>query len=158
MEWVWQGIAREWLAVTGAPFLYGVALIFVTTTVATMIWFLLNLYYRSILASKDAEVALLLRQRDDYKDKLESASPEQVKALKPHVPADWDMPLTKTFRQTFRNQTVDLDGRHFIECSFENVTLRYQGTRPFMNSIPVSGSTRTSLVFSSHGPSRRAPL
>jgi hypothetical protein len=56
MEWIWQGIAREWLAVTGAPFLYGVALIFVTTTVATVIWFLLNLCYKSILASKDAEV------------------------------------------------------------------------------------------------------
>jgi hypothetical protein len=42
----------------------------------------------------------------------------------------WDdnKPLQRVFDQTFTNQTVILDGRHFFNPVFDNVTLVYQGT------------------------------
>jgi hypothetical protein len=44
--------------------------------------------------------------------------------------SEWDKPLTTIFRQNYKNETVQLDGKNFIECTFENVTFIYQGTRP----------------------------
>jgi hypothetical protein len=56
---------------------------------------------------------------------------------------DWDKPLTQVFRQHYKNETVLLDGKNFIECTFENVTLLYQGTRPIQmincKKIPGEG-------------------
>jgi len=45
---------------------------------------------------------------------------------------DWDRPLQKMFRRKYKDEVVELDGNHFIECTFENVTMRYQGRRPYM--------------------------
>ncbi len=43
---------------------------------------------------------------------------------------DWDKPLDNVFGQTYMNETVSMDGRHFIKCTFDNVTYLYNGTRP----------------------------
>jgi hypothetical protein len=69
------------------------------------------------------------------------ASQSRVQQLFPTT--DWDKPLTSVFRQNFKNETVELDGKNFVECTFENVTFLYQGTRPLqmMNckKIPTEG-------------------
>src|SRR6516164_2482158 len=56
---------------------------------------------------------------------------------------DWDKPLIDIFRQHYRNETVQLDGKNFIECIFENVTFAYQGMRPIQmincTKIPEEG-------------------
>src|SRR3984893_15621974 len=56
---------------------------------------------------------------------------------------DWDKPLSQVLRQHYKNETVLLDGKNFIECTFENVTLLYQGTRPLQmincKKIPAEG-------------------
>jgi hypothetical protein len=41
-------------------------------------------------------------------------------------------------RRTFRNESVDLDGKRFWDCTFNNVTLRFHGTGPveFMHGAP----------------------
>jgi hypothetical protein len=70
--------------------------------------------------------------------------------------SDWEKPLTPVYREAFKNETVQLDGKNFVECSFENVTFLYQGTRSFqmMNckKIPpddflVSVRTDNPVVF-----------
>ena len=44
----------------------------------------------------------------------------------------WDSsPNQRIYRQTFVNTTVELDGKSFEYCQFENVTLVYHGTAPF---------------------------
>lgn len=59
-----------------APIPYIVAL----AIVAGIIWAIVNWSYSAVLASKDAEIQLLERQRDDYKDKLGGATPDEAKA------------------------------------------------------------------------------
>lgn len=56
--------------------------------------------------------------------------------------ADWDKPLEKRFRIHFKNEAVLIDGFEFIECSFENVTFKYQGTRPFRFTGKNTGNSR----------------
>lgn len=45
-------------------------------------------------------------------------------------PVNWDAPLKRVYRQTFKNQTIELDGREFVESTFEHVTFAYNGTAP----------------------------
>lgn len=45
-----------------------------------VIWAVLGWSYRSRLQSRDDQIALLQRQRDDYKEKLGGASPDEAKA------------------------------------------------------------------------------
>jgi hypothetical protein len=45
-------------------------------------------------------------------------------------PANWDVPLKRVYGQTFKNQAIELDGREFVESTFEHVTFVYNGTAP----------------------------
>src|SRR5215467_9673898 len=42
-----------------------------------------------------------------------------------------DFPLTEIRQKTFKNETVQLDGNAFIDCTFDNVTLKFDGQAPF---------------------------
>jgi hypothetical protein len=42
-----------------------------------------------------------------------------------------DQNLKQIVNQTFRNETVDVDGKEFLECTFENVTFKFEGKRAF---------------------------
>jgi hypothetical protein len=42
---------------------------------------------------------------------------------------DWEKPLLRVFRQSYENETVELDGKSFVECKFKNVSFRYSGTK-----------------------------
>ena len=42
-----------------------------------------------------------------------------------------DFPLTTIQTKTFRNETVQLDGNEFIDCTFDNVVLKFDGKAPF---------------------------
>src|SRR5215469_6364838 len=42
-----------------------------------------------------------------------------------------DFPLKEIRGKTFKNETVQLDGNAFIDCTFDNVTLRFEGQAPF---------------------------
>lgn len=44
------------------------------------VWWLMNWRYGGIISHKDSEISLLKGQRDDYKDKLSGATPDQAKA------------------------------------------------------------------------------
>jgi len=42
-----------------------------------------------------------------------------------------DFPLKEIREKTFKNETVELDGNAFIDCTFDNVTLKFDGQAPF---------------------------
>jgi hypothetical protein len=42
-----------------------------------------------------------------------------------------DFPLRQIQTKTFRNETVQIDGNEFIDCTFDNVTFQFDGTAPF---------------------------
>jgi hypothetical protein len=44
------------------------------------VWWLMDWRYGGIITNRDSEIALLKGQRDDYKDKLSGATPDQAKA------------------------------------------------------------------------------
>ena len=69
-------ISEQWAVIESAPIPFAAALI----VLAGLIWTIVSWSYRSTVSSKDAEIALLVRQRDDYKDKLGGASPDEARA------------------------------------------------------------------------------
>jgi hypothetical protein len=42
-----------------------------------------------------------------------------------------DYPLKEYRGKTYKNETVQIDGNNFIECTFDNVTFRFDGEAPF---------------------------
>jgi hypothetical protein len=70
-------IIQQWEAIVAAP----IPFLTVVAAVAILIWLGLSYAYQTRLASRDGEISLLVRQRDEYKDKLGGASPEQAKIL-----------------------------------------------------------------------------
>lgn len=42
--------------------------------------------------------------------------------------------------QTFKNKTINLDGKEFIECVFENCTFRWNGERHSVQNCRIIGS------------------
>jgi hypothetical protein len=51
------------------------------------------------------------------------------------------LPKERIYRQTFTNTTVEVDGKAFDYCNFENVTLLYRGLAPFsLTESTFSGS------------------
>jgi hypothetical protein len=42
-----------------------------------------------------------------------------------------DLPLKQIQAKTFKNETVQLDGNEFIDCTFDNVALKFDGQAPF---------------------------
>jgi hypothetical protein len=71
-----QKILDQWAMVRAAP----VPFITVSAAIAAAIWFAVSFSYSTRLSNRDAEISLLTRQRDDYRDKLGGATPDQAKA------------------------------------------------------------------------------
>ncbi len=42
-----------------------------------------------------------------------------------------DFPLKQIREKTFKNEAVSLDGNEYIDCTFDNVILRFDGQAPF---------------------------
>src|SRR5262249_20857471 len=42
-----------------------------------------------------------------------------------------DYPLKEVRGKTFKEETVPIDGNNFIDCTFDNVALRFDGEAPF---------------------------
>ena len=64
---------------------------------------------------------------------------------------DWTIPLTQIRGAIFVNEKVDVDGKEFIDCTFNHVTFVYNGTAPFgmsHNTIikPIQFSTDSDSV------------
>jgi hypothetical protein len=79
----WDKILAQVAVVTSAPLPFFVAVLIA----AGLIWLAMDWRYNAIItgregiiANKDSEITLLKGQRDDYKDKLSGATPDQAKA------------------------------------------------------------------------------
>ena len=83
MIYLFEKLIKHWDVVKAAPFP-----VFIFVLIAgAMGWLISNWYYDakvasldSRLSSKDGEIALITRQRDEYKEKLGGASPDAAKA------------------------------------------------------------------------------
>ena len=42
-----------------------------------------------------------------------------------------DFPLKQIQSRTFKNETVQIDGNEFIDCTFDNVVFKFDGQAPF---------------------------
>lgn len=60
--------------------------------------------------------------------------------------------MAKNTQQTYRDQTVILDGSEFDRCVFENCVLEYQGVKP----VTLNGSTMTNCQWAFKGPAANA--
>jgi hypothetical protein len=76
-------------------------------------------------------IALVARLKNSRSVQQPAAIQEALPASNNFPITDWDKPLEKRFRKAYKNETVLLDGLEFIECTFENVTFKYQGTKPY---------------------------
>jgi hypothetical protein len=72
----WEKITPQFAAVWATPAPFVVALLIA----AGLIWLILDWRYRAIMANRDSEISLIKGQRDDYKEKLGGATPDQAKA------------------------------------------------------------------------------
>ena len=61
----------------------------------------------------------------------------QVFGYNPNFAWDDKKPLERVYQGKFTNETVLLDGKNFINPSFENVTLAYNGTGGFIVEQPT---------------------
>src|ERR1700722_19830693 len=53
---------------------------FIAVLIFGAVWWLMDWRYGGIVSNRDSEITLLKGQRDDYKDKLSGATPDQAKA------------------------------------------------------------------------------
>lgn len=76
--------------------------VFIVILIFAAVWWLMDWRYGGIITNRDSEISLLKGQRDDYKDKLSGATPDQAKAkiegleraVHMAIGAKWE-PLTK---------------------------------------------------------------
>lgn len=74
-QWI-QNLFAGWPMIKANLPLFAVILVLMLAAV----WWLMDWRYGGIIANRDSEITLLRGQRDDYKDKLNGATPDQAKA------------------------------------------------------------------------------
>ena len=62
---------------------------------------------------------------------------------------DWLKPLTPVINKKYKHETVELDGKEFQHCEFQDVTFVYNGTK---QTRFVNCEKRRRLSFSSRNP------
>ena len=55
-----------------------------------------------------------------------------------------DFPLKQIQTKTFKNETIQIDGNEFIDCTFDNVIFKFDGQAPFRFT---NGHFQTPLKF-----------
>ncbi len=68
-----------------------------------------------------------------------------------------DYPLQQIRGKTFKNETVQLDGNEFIDCTFDNVILEFDGQAPFRFTNDHF-ETRSKIEIKSNNPVVRATI
>jgi hypothetical protein len=87
MSDLYKKVADGWPVIAAAPETFAAIMIAFIVVAVPSIWLVLNWSYRTRienfqarLGSKDEQIASLQRQRDEYKNKLSGASPDEAKA------------------------------------------------------------------------------
>jgi len=69
-------LLEQWHIVRTSPVPFAIAVVIA----GVVLWFVINWSYNAILASKNAQIELLVRQVDDWKQKTDKSTPEEAKA------------------------------------------------------------------------------
>jgi hypothetical protein len=85
--------------------------------------------------------------------RIEAAEPVEVSTS--HFRAD--LPLTQVRDQTFANQTVEVDGKEFVDCTFDSVTFKFEGEAPFRFTT-VHFEHASKLAVASDNPAIQAAI
>ena len=113
---------EQWEVIARAPVPFFVAL----TVVGAIIWAVLSYSYSTRVTNLELEIALVTRQRDDYRDKLGGASPDQAKSkidelerrVKETIGSRWE-PLSKEEAARLSAAVANLEKRR-IQIMFAN--------------------------------------
>lgn len=114
--------------------------VFIVILIFAAVWWLMDWRYGGIITNRDSEISLLKGQRDDYKDKLSGATPDQAKAkiegleraVHMAIGAKWE-PLTKAENRDPGPQT-EIDSEkshsdHIRECIRQRAGAKLSGCR-----------------------------
>ena len=120
----------EWEVVKGAPRSFLLSLLAVSILiVGGMYW-----AFHTNLELKTDMIGSLEKENVKFKEEIIALRAAVPKELPPAPVQDYKkFPSDKfeqVFRRTFINETVELDGKFFEECTFSNVTFVYQGLGP----------------------------
>lgn len=131
-------ILGEFRVIWNAP------LSFVISTLAAtfVIWVALDWRYSGVVAGKVGQLELQDRQILDLKQKIDELTAQPTKLAKPHTRKE--EPLTPITGNYFKNERVPLDGFNYTRCTFENVTLVYNGGPFSMTYNTIKGFVITS--------------
>jgi len=113
---------EQWEVIARAPLPFFIALV----VAGAIIWIVLAYSYRTRLSNLASEIALVTRQRDDYRDKLGGASPDEAKRkmeelekrVKETIGSRWE-PLTKDEAARLAAAVAKLEKRR-IQVMFAN--------------------------------------
>jgi len=115
-------LLEQWEVIARAPLPFFIALV----VASAIIWIVLSYSYRTRLSNRASEIALVTRQRDDYRDKLGGASPDEAKRkmeelekrVKETIGSRWE-PLTKDEAARLSAAVAKLEKRR-IQVMFAN--------------------------------------
>lgn len=80
MSDLYRKVADGWPVIMAAPWTFAAIMFAFVAVAVPCIWKAFGWIYQSRLESKDGQIALLQRQRDDYEKKLGGASPDEASA------------------------------------------------------------------------------
>src|SRR5262249_26016180 len=85
--------------------------------------------------------------------RIEAAEPVEVSTSN-----FWaDLPLRQVRDQIFANQTVEVDGKEFVDCTFDGVTFKFEGQAPFRFTT-VHFEHASKLTVASDNPAIQAAI
>jgi hypothetical protein len=142
-------LSEQWEFAKNAP----VLLLGITIAVGLGMWALFSFVYRERLAARDDSITLVTRQRDDYKDKLSGATPDQAKAkiealehtVQTVIGARWT-PLT--------NEEVDRLAARLSAMSPKQLSVQYENpfgrdlAQSILDAAKKAGWTNVHLISS----------
>jgi hypothetical protein len=122
MEPIIKYVVGEMRVIAKAPATFFVALL----VLGAAIWWAMDWRYGRHLSTKDGEISLLTRQRDDYKDKLGGASPDEAKARIDTLEKQLDERLAKIEPRHLSQQQIEIIRSSLARLRGSNFALSIQ--------------------------------
>jgi hypothetical protein len=156
----------EWRVIKEAPGSFIVSVAFVTV----LLFFAINWHYEGEIGTRDATIKWQDEQLDDYRTKLNGASPSEAasqltelktkldniqkfaSAASPNYFAMANYAGKEPPKKEWRSEEVPLDGFRYEDCLMENVTFVYEGKTPIQFNHNRIREYGTGYSFKSSDP------
>jgi hypothetical protein len=118
---------KEWPVITAAPYSF-----FGSLGILLFIgWIILRLLYRSRIDRHKETIEYLERENARLKSSSVTTPEQKVEPQRESVQDAFKNPRWEIVSDhSFANQSLEIDGKSFRNCSFTNTTLTYSGTAP----------------------------